>query len=190
MSVEVATEAMQPPDPVWVFGYGSLIWNPGFDHMERARARIDGHARRFWQASHDHRGTAVSPGRVVTLVPLAQHSCEGMAYRLHRTSAFEVLSLLDKREQDGYERVMIDTHLADGRQVASITWIATAGNPSWAGESPLTEMAFQIAERRGPSGTNAHYLLTLAEHLDQMDIADAHVQTLADEVRRVMAGAG
>lgn len=183
---EVTSGSVLTPDAVWVFGYGSLIWNPGFDHAERVRARIDGHARRFWQASHDHRGTPSSPGRVATLVAVTSDSCEGMAYRIAHASAHEVLALLDLREQDGYRRVNVKTHLADGRQVESITWVAAAENPSWAGERPMVEMARQISERHGPSGSNADYLLTLAEHLDELSIDDAHVQALAGEVRRLM----
>ncbi|RZA31933.1 MAG: gamma-glutamylcyclotransferase, partial [Lysobacteraceae bacterium] len=65
---------------VWLFGYGSLIWKADFPYIERRPASIGGWSRRFWQGSHDHRGTGSAPGRVVTLVAEDGATCHGMAY--------------------------------------------------------------------------------------------------------------
>jgi len=69
-------------ESVWLFGYGSLIWKAGFPYLERRRATIYGWERRFWQGSHDHRGTLESPGRVATLIASSGTPCHGMAYRI------------------------------------------------------------------------------------------------------------
>ncbi len=88
---------------VWLFGYGSLIWKADFDYIERRPARIHGWARRFWQGSHDHRGTPQAPGRVVTLIPDPDAHCAGMAYLITP----EVFDHLDHREKNGYLREVV-----------------------------------------------------------------------------------
>ena len=172
------------PDPLWLFGYGSLIWRPGFAFAERCRARVDGHARRFWQGSHDHRGVPGAPGRVVTLVPSPGAVCEGMAFRVEPSRAASTLALLDHREQDGYERTRLTLQLDDGRSVPGIAWIAAEGNASWLGDAPETAVVRQIRASAGPSGSNAEYLLALAARLDELGIVDPHVSGLARLVSR------
>ena len=71
--------------PLWLFGYGSLIWRPASPFVERRPASARGYARRFWQGSTDHRGVPEAPGRVVTLLPSAGDRCEGVAYRVPAT---------------------------------------------------------------------------------------------------------
>ena len=173
----------QAPGPVYVFGYGSLIWNPGFDYLERYPGYVKGYERRFWQASHDHRGTPKRPGRVVTLVPVSNGRCDGVVYRLPEDNAGDILASLDEREQDGYERVHLEIHgesLAD--RYPAITWLAAKGNPSWAGDAPIAQLAQLIAQRHGPSGSNRDYLLRLHETFRAMGIVDPHVEQLVSAV--------
>src|SRR5690606_28504046 len=102
MSRQTATPTSDDlADTVWVFGYGSLIYKVDFDVVEQRTASIRGWARRFWQGSHDHRGTPDAPGRVVTLVPEPDAVCVGMAYRI----APHVFAHLDHREKNGYVRL-------------------------------------------------------------------------------------
>lgn len=158
-------------DPLWVFGYGSLIFRADFPYLERRPARIRHWVRRFWQGSHDHRGTPEAPGRVVTLVPQQDAVCEGMAYLVRQA----VLEHLDFREKNGYLRTLAEMTFADGGTAEGLVYIATADNAAFLGPAPEEEIARQIARSVGPSGTNRDYLLQLAQALRDLSEHDAHV---------------
>ena len=162
----------------WIFGYGSLIWRVDFPYHERGSASIDGWSRRFWQGSHDHRGTPDAPGRVVTLIPEAAALCVGMAYLVDE----DVFEHLDHREKNGYERVAVDIRLAD-RTVAGVTYIGAKGNFAYLGPAPMDEIATQILRSRGPSGRNIDYLLELGVALETLGVEEDHVRTLIARVR-------
>jgi cation transport regulator ChaC len=154
-----------------VFGYGSLIYKVDFPFYERQAGHILGWERRFWQGSHDHRGTPDAPGRVVTLVEVPGQPCYGMAYCV----AEEVFEHLDHREKNGYVRVDTSMHLADGREVPGTVYIADAENHAFLGPDTMGNMANHIASSHGPSGSNREYLLTLARALRELNIYDDHV---------------
>ncbi|MFD2190629.1 gamma-glutamylcyclotransferase [Pistricoccus aurantiacus] len=158
----------------WLFGYGSLIWKAGFPYLECRPAHIRGWIRRFWQGSHDHRGTPESPGRVATLIPEAQAICHGMAYRITP----ETLAPLDVREKNGYLREVTTLHFDDGGSAEGLTYIATRDNAAFLGPAPLENIARQIALARGPSGPNPDYLLNLADALRRLGHRDEHVFAL------------
>ncbi|RTR02938.1 gamma-glutamylcyclotransferase [Halomonas nitroreducens] len=166
-------------EAIWLFGYGSLIWKAGFAYLERRPAHIHGWVRRFWQGSHDHRGTPEAPGRVATLLPRPGAVCHGMAYRITP----ETLRPLDVREKNGYLREITTLHFADGDTAQGLTYIATEDNAAFLGEAEPAAMARQIAEAHGPSGPNSDYLLHLADALDALGVADPHVADLARRVR-------
>ncbi|PWG61912.1 gamma-glutamylcyclotransferase [Spiribacter halobius] len=168
-------------DEVWLFGYGSLIYKVDFPYIAAVPASITGWVRRFWQGSHDHRGTPRAPGRVATLVPQPGAVCQGMAYRV--TPA--VFGRLDYREKNGYLRFATELTLADGRAAEGLVYIATADNEAFAGEAPLPDIARQIAEAAGPSGSNREYLLRLAQALRNLGADDPHVFELERLVKGV-----
>lgn len=168
----------------WIFAYGSLIWRPGFDSTSVQHARLAGYERRFWQASHDHRGTPEYPGRVVTLAPIAGSFCDGLAYQLPEPQREVILAMLDHREQDGYQRVFVDLSIAGGEPVRGVTWIALAGNPSWVGQESTELLAELIATRYGPSGSNREYLYRLNQALGSLDILDPYISSLAHRVQQ------
>ena len=156
---------------VWLFGYGSLIFKADFPFLERRPASIEGWTRRFWQGSHDHRGTATAPGRVATLVPEPGAVCHGMAYLITP----EVFGHLDHREKNGYLRLATDIHFEDGSCAEGLVYIATAENAAFLGAASERDIARQIAAAHGPSGPNKDYLMELAQALRDMDKEDAHV---------------
>lgn len=162
----------------WVFGYGSLIWRVDFPYLERRRATLRGWARRFWQGSHDHRGTPEAPGRVVTLIPKPNAACAGMAYRVDDA----VFAHLDHREKNGYMRMTLDIVLCGAERVPSVVYVADEGNPAFLGPATLDAIAGHILRSSGPSGRNADYLLELDAALREMGVQDDHVRDLARRV--------
>ena len=159
----------------WVFGYGSLIWRPDFEFVEASPAKLPGYVRRFWQGSHDHRGVPEKPGRVVTLVPAEQEHCIGMAYLLEAAIVDATFEQLDHREKNGYDRVVTQLQLQDGRSVHGLVYIAPVNNFAYLGEAKLHDIAHQILHSHGPSGRNIDYLMDLADALRQLNAHDEHV---------------
>ncbi|MCA9536398.1 MAG: gamma-glutamylcyclotransferase [Myxococcales bacterium] len=164
---------------LWVFGYGSLVFRPAFEHVRREPGWLSGYTRRFWQGSTDHRGVPGAPGRVVTLVPDPAERCWGMAYLVRDAQQDAVLATLDHREQGGYERHDLPVELHTGEVVEALVYVATPQNAEYLGEAPLEEIAAQIRGSHGPSGSNADYLLGLAAALREHGARDAHVEALA-----------
>ncbi|MDZ7668905.1 MAG: gamma-glutamylcyclotransferase [Gammaproteobacteria bacterium] len=169
---------------LWIFGYGSLIWRPGFEYLESRRARLHGWQRRFWQGSHDHRGVPDQPGRVVTLVETPDGYCDGMAYRVEQDVVSRIFETLDHREKNGYVRREVDLQSLDpgigDPVIAAVVYIAATDNHAYLGPAPLPDMVRQIVSSHGPSGANLDYLLELAAALRAMNADDPHVFELAE----------
>lgn len=163
---------------VWLFGYGSLIFKADFPWRERCPATIRGWVRRFWQGSHDHRGTPDAPGRVVTLIRQPGAVCTGMAYRVQG----DVFEHLDVREKNGYLRLSARLAFASGGQAAGLVYIAGEDNGAFLGPAPEAEIARQIASAVGPSGPNLEYLRRLAAALRDLGADDPHVRAIEEHL--------
>jgi len=171
------------PDPLWIFGYGSLVWRPAFPFAERRPGFVEGFARRFWQGSTDHRGRPGRPGRVATIVPEAGAVCWGTVYRVASAERDDVLASLDHRERGGFVRRVVEARLAGDRgvvagSVRALVYVATPGNPNYLGPAPLQAIAEQVRHSVGPSGPNLEYVLELARALREMGAEDEHVHGL------------
>jgi cation transport regulator ChaC len=166
----------------WVFGYGSLIYKVDFPYLAREVATLRGWERRFWQGSHDHRGTPDAPGRVVTLIRAPRALCRGVAYRV----GVSVFEHLDHREKNGYERHRTRLYLDHREETVSGTfYVAAQNNHAFLGHADDESIARHIAASHGPSGSNADYLLRLAAALRELDEYDEHVVNLERELLRL-----
>lgn len=171
-------------DGLWVFGYGSLMWRPGFAHDRRLRARLDGLARRLCVKSVHHRGTELRPGLVLGLD--RGGVCDGIAYHVAPPDVPRTLAYLKAREQvNGVYReahVQVDIHdEATGRleTVRALTYIAERAHPSYMGALPLAEQARIVLGARGLSGHNVGYVLSTLAHLNELKIRDRDLERLA-----------
>lgn len=177
---------------MWIFGYGSLIWKPGFDWVERRVGFVRGWQRRFYQGSFDHRGVPGKPGRVVTLLPRESAVTWGVVFRIEGEEAQRVLAQLDHREKGGYERHRVpifdgEPHGRAQRSVdGALVYVATEDNPNYLGPASPTDIARQVCEARGPSGPNTEYVLRLAESLRQFDVDDPHVFAIDAALRELL----
>lgn len=171
--------------PLWIFGYGSLLWRPDFPHEETRPVWAVGWSRRFWQASPDHRGVPDSPGRVVTLVREAGAACWGLIFRVSPGREVAALRALDERESGGFARTEIEVRA--GREegavaLAALTYVAGPGNANFLGPAPLASMLTQVRSARGRSGSNADYVRRLARCLRTHGAQDEHVFALASGI--------
>lgn len=172
----------------WVFGYGSLMWDPGFHAAETVKARLTGYARSFCLRSTLYRGTEDVPGLVLGLDEDAQATCNGLAMRIAPEDHAEVMAYLRAREMstESYREAVVPLLLEDGRQVRALTYVMSRDHPHYAGGMCLTEQAEIIARAQGGRGPNADYLFNTARHLADIGLADAALDQLSDAVRRLL----
>ncbi len=146
---------------LWVFGYGSLIWHPGFDFDDRRLAVLSGYRRAFCMTSIAYRGTPEAPGLVLALDADADGHCAGVAYHVPAATAAATYDYLSAREliSYAYDEARVDVALDDGRTVEALAYVSNPAHPQYAGGLSLEAQAEVIARARGPRGPNADYLL-------------------------------
>lgn len=186
--------------PVWLFGYGSLIWRPAIAHTATFDGYITPYRRAFYQASTDHRGTPDAPGRVVTLItpppggpPVSADDptwrVYGRAFRLPDASASAIMAEVDVREQGGYRRTAVAVHPVGGGPPLTdvICYVGDEANPMWRGstaaERDEAAIAAIIDTAVGPSGANDEYLERLHDALSGLG-GDPHVAALVSHLHR------
>jgi len=181
---------VDPDAPLWVFGYGSLLWNPEFEVAERVPAMLDGYHRAFCMRSVHHRGTAEDPGLVLALDAWPGASCEGLALRAAPGTEAATLEALRARElvSSAYVERLVPLALTDGRAVTALAYVIVRDHPQYCGGLALEEQARIIAAAHGGRGPNAEYLFNTAAHLAEMGVQDGDLAWLAARVRTLLDG--
>ena len=141
--------------------------------------------RRFWQASHDHRGTIDAPGRVLTLVPMPAAVCAGRLFEIAEADVEQTLIDLDYREKNGYQRQWLTVSTDEFGDLSALTYIAPENNLAWLGDATIEEIALQIYHASGPSGANKDYVWELHNALVRDGIDDEHVTFVAQALNRL-----
>lgn len=175
---------------MWVFGYGSLLWNPGFVPVESRTAVLGGYHRSFCMLSIHHRGTEEEPGLVLALDEAAGGQCTGVALRVAEAEQDAVLTYLREREliSSAYLEDWLEVTLDGGEVVQALAYVINRDHVQYC-QFDLETQAQMIARAVGGRGPNPEYLYNTAAHLVQMGIADADMEWLVARVRSLTGDA-
>ena len=167
----------------WVFGYGSLMWRPGFAHVETHRARLHGFRRSLCVHSHVHRGTPERPGLVLGLD--RGGSCIGLAFRVPGDLRDEVIAYLRERElvTNVYLERTLAVRLDSGASVPALCFVVDRAHCQYAGALHEDEAAAIVTGAVGRSGPNEDYVLNTVEHLKALGIRDHWLENVARMVK-------
>ena len=173
--------------PLWVFGYASLMWNPGFPVAERRMATLGGYHRSFCMSSIHHRGTPEQPGLVLALDEMEDGFCRGLALRVEAGSEEETVAYLREREliSSAYVERLVSLELGDGDTVTGLTYVVDRWHEQYVADLTLEDQARIIAAAVGGRGPNTEYLWNTADHLRDIGVEDADLAWLAQRVREM-----
>jgi cation transport protein ChaC len=167
---------------LWVFGYGSLMWRPGFAFEARAPGLLKGEHRALCVYSTFHRGTKEQPGLVLGLD--RGGACKGIAYRIAQGAEDVTIAYLREREQvtDAYVEATRKVRLLDGsdRIVEALTYLVDRNHVQYAGALTLEEQHRIVRGGKGESGENVEYVLNTVRHLEEVGVHDPELAALAD----------
>ncbi|MDA0223865.1 MAG: gamma-glutamylcyclotransferase [Proteobacteria bacterium] len=174
----------------WVFGYGSLLWQPGFPFSDQKIARLQGYARSFCMRSIHHRGSVEEPGLVLALDRVAGAYCDGLAFFVEPKDAEVTITYLRERELIS-SAYLEEVHLVEfrvGEFVDAVCYVIDDAHTQYCGGLQLEEQASIIAQAVGGRGPNTEYLYNTAAHLRDLGIEDADLNWLEARVK-ILAGA-
>lgn len=169
----------------WVFGYGSLLWNPEFEFIDHAPATLVGFSRSFCMWSIHHRGSVEVPGLVLALDAQKDAICRGVAFHVGADTALQSLADLRERElvSSAYVEHHVDLRLDDGRSVTALAYVIDPAHAQYTGPLSLDQQADIIAAATGGRGPNSAYLFNTASHLAKIGMADEDLTALAAKVQ-------
>lgn len=175
--------AQRPAGPVWVFAYGSLIWNPMMPFEEQCNATLTGWQRSFCLRSISGRGSPQQPGRVLSLLP--GHEVQGVALRLAEAQAYAELRLLWTREMTGgnYHPQWVRCERADGSPLTGLTFVANSAHAQHESDACPATVARLVATASGVFGPNIDYLTRLDEAMRQRGLRDPYIDAIMDLLR-------
>jgi cation transport protein ChaC len=185
MAGKTLSESDFPDGDLWVFGYGSLIWKPGFEFIQSVPARLIGEHRSLCIYSMVHRGTYEKPGLVLGLD--RGGACQGMAFRVAPAARRTTVQYLREREQvtGVYREVMRPVWLKNDAQerVRALAYVADRSHDQYAGRLSLEEQLRLVRQGHGAYGDNAEYVVSTLKALESQGISDAPLQRLAALLR-------
>src|ERR1700749_198114 len=168
-------------EDLWVFGYGSLMWRPGFEFVERLKARLIGEHRALCVYSFDHRGTPEKPGLVLGLD--RGGACPGIAFRIAAHLRDHTIQYLREREQttNVYREVMRSVWLLDEarQRVGALTYVVDRGHVQYTGRLSSPEQLRHVLQGHGRSGNNRDYVLSTVKAIEAQGFRDDQLHQLA-----------
>lgn len=178
---------MNSDSDLWVFGYGSLMWNPEFPVAEKQLGTLKGYTRSFCMWSVHHRGTQDDPGLVLALDEDKTGSCEGVGFRIPAGDAVNSLAALREREliSSAYVEKTIPILLRDGRTVNSVCYVIERNHVQYCGGLDLETQAQTIAKAVGGRGPNSEYLFNTAAHMVELGLEDNDMMWLVGRVHQL-----
>lgn len=182
------TWAQRPEGPAWVFGYGSLMWNPLIAFEAQQAATVPGWHRSFCMRTIMGRGSPEAPGRMLSLQPGGW--VQGVAYRLAEADALAELKLLWAREMlsGSYEPRWLDATLADGTAAKVVTFVANPAHPHHEADDAADTVARLAAVAVGRFGPNAEYVRLLAAELHRRELHDGYVDAIVRQLALQRSG--
>jgi len=171
-----------PSGDLWIFAYGSLMWDPGFPHVEWAPALVHGYHRALCISSHRWRGTPDRPGLVLGLD--RGGACRGIAFRVLAADIDATLGALWAREMRRriYSPRLLRARLP-ARDVRALSFVADPRHPEYAGQLAVEETALRVAECCGARGPNIDYLVRTIAHLEELGVRDRYLQQVLAAVQ-------
>ncbi|MDY8108464.1 gamma-glutamylcyclotransferase [Fulvimarina sp. 2208YS6-2-32] len=168
----------------WVFGYGSLIWNPGFEFVDRTIARLSGFHRSLCVRSHVHRGTPETPGLVFGLD--RGGSCVGMAFKVAGARHEETMAYLRARElvTHVYLEKTVSLRFLEGGGTHAVTYVVDRGHQQYAGKISVEAAARIVMNAHGRSGPNVDYVTNALTEIHRMGLRDQWLESVAAHLRR------
>jgi cation transport protein ChaC len=183
----MTTNLEHAAEDLWVFGYGSLMWRPGFDFIERVEARLTGAHRALCVYSFVHRGTPERPGLVLGLD--LGGTCRGVAFRVAATERASTLAYLRAREQATavYRECVRQVWLKGdpARQVSAVCYMVDRSHVQYAGRLPLAEQLHLVRQGHGQSGANRDYVLATVAAMEAMGLGESELHLLAERLKGV-----
>ncbi len=173
---------------LWVFGYGSLLWNPEFPVAQSEVATLPGYARSFCMRSIHHRGSEAEPGLVLALDEQDDAHCKGLALRVEPGQEEVTLAALREREliSSAYVERFLDVTLDSGEVVNAVVYVIDPHHVQYC-HLELEEQAHIIAHAVGGRGPNSEYLFNTAGHLAEIGLSDPDLDWLTTRVKQILA---
>jgi cation transport protein ChaC len=185
MSAKILPDTELSKGDLWVFGYGSLMWRPGFEFTGKVPARLIGEHRALCVYSFVHRGTPEKPGLVLGLD--RGGACRGIAYRVAEKHRVATIAYLREREQvtSVYREVMRSVWLENEarRRVSALAYVVDRGHVQYAGRLSLAEQLRHVQQGHGQSGANRDYVLSTVKSIEAQGFRDPQLHQLAAMLR-------